>query len=340
MDLIDDDRALVNVLQLAPRISWQDAGDVLDRHPTTLAARWDRLRATGVAWVTAHLLGDPAKMTLSFVDVDCELRGRDAVEAALCAIPEVVSVEESARNRDLVLTVVTPGWEDLTRGILPRFARIPGIVKYQSAMCTALHAGADSWSLEALSAPQRARLRGVAGQRPAGYAGPPPASYWPIVQALSRNGRATAAEIAAATGLHPVTARRQLNRVLAGGTLAFRCEVAQDYCGYPVSCQWFASLPPDERDRAVEVLRGFRGLRLCASTTGTSNFTFIMWMRTAAEVLEIEDRFLAAVPRARIIESSLTVKFLKRVGWMLNPDTTATGEVVVPAPSAEEAASL
>jgi DNA-binding Lrp family transcriptional regulator len=332
MDLTDDDRALINVLQLAPRISWQDAGEVLEKHPTTLAARWERLRAAGVAWVTAHLLGDPAEMTLSFVDVDCELRRRGEVEAALCAIPEVVSVEESARNRDLVLTVVTPSWEDLTRKVLPRFARIPGIVRYQSAMCTALHARADAWSLEALSAPQRAGLRGVTGRRPGPYTGPPPSSYWPIVQELSRNGRATAVEVAAATGLHPVTARRQLNRVLAGGTLAFRCEVAQDYSGYPVSCQWFASLPPDERHRAVEVLRGFRGLRLCASTTGTSNFTFIMWMRTAAEVLDIEDRFLAAVPHARIIESSLTVTFLKRVGWMLNPDTTATGEVVVPAP--------
>ncbi|WP_205761119.1 hypothetical protein [Arthrobacter mobilis] len=53
-------------------------------------------------------------------------------------------------------------------------------------------------------------------------------------------------------------------------------------------------------------------------------------MPSAAEVLDIEDRFLAAVPGERIIESSLTVKFLKRVGVMLNPDSTATGDVVVP----------
>ncbi|GAA3323756.1 MULTISPECIES: Lrp/AsnC family transcriptional regulator [Paeniglutamicibacter] len=331
MDLSEDDRALINVLQLAPRISWQDAGYVLGRHPTTLAAHWERLRTAGLAWVTAHLLGDPAHMTLSFVEIDCELRRRDEVEAALCAIPEVLSVEESASNRDLVLTVTTPSWADLTGRVLPQIARIPGIVKYRSAMCTAMHATADRWNLEALSAPQRARLRTLVSPSASSYAGPPPSSYWPIVQVLSRNGRATAMEIAEATGLHPVTARRQLNRVLGGGTLLFRCDVAQNYSGYPVSCQWFASLPPEERDSAVAVLRGFRSLRLCASTTGTSNFTFVMWMRSAAEVLGIEDQFLAAVPRARIIESSLTVKFPKRVGVMLNPDTTATGEVVVPA---------
>ncbi|MET4538407.1 DNA-binding Lrp family transcriptional regulator [Arthrobacter bambusae] len=336
MDLSEDDRSLINVLQIAPRITWQDAGYVLGRHPTTLAAQWERLRTQGLAWVTARLFGDPAHMTLNYVEIDCELRRRDEVEAALCAIPEVVSVEESASNRDLVLTVLTPSWADLTGHILPHIARIPGIVKYQSAMFTAMHATGDRWSLGALSAQQLARLRTVAAPTPGSYSGPLPSSYWPIVQILSRNGRATAMEIAEATGLHPVTARRQLNRVLNGGTLLFRCEVAQNYSGYPVSCQWFASLPPEERGTAVAVVRGFRGLRLCASTTGTSNFTFVLWLRSAADVLDIEDQFLAAVPQARIIESSLTVKFLKRVGVMLNPDTTATGEVIVPEPRSQQ----
>jgi DNA-binding Lrp family transcriptional regulator len=334
MDLSDDDRALINLLQLAPRISWTDAAAVLDRHPGTLAAHWQRLRACGLAWITAHLLGDPDEMTLSFVDADCELSRRQEVEDALCAIPEVVSLEESARNRDLVLTVVTPSWAAFTRTVLPQLAQIPGLVRYQSGVCTALHTGADSWELDALSTQQRARFRKI--QRPpAGTsAGPPPSSYWPIVQELSRNGRATATEIAQATGLHPVTARRQLNRVLESGTLAFRCEVAQDYSGFPVSCQWFVDVPPDQRLRAAAVLRQIGQLRLCASTTGTSNFTFIMWLRSASNVTDIEAAFLAAVPGARIVESSLTVKFVKRVGWMLNPDTTATGEVVAPRPPA------
>lgn len=91
-----------------------------------LAAQWERLRSTGVAWVTAHLMGDPTAMTTSFVEVDCELRYRVQVGAALCAIPEVASVEESARNRDFVITLVTPGWAELTRIVLPEIAPIPG----------------------------------------------------------------------------------------------------------------------------------------------------------------------------------------------------------------------
>jgi DNA-binding Lrp family transcriptional regulator len=333
MDLSDDDRALLNVLQVAPRISWQDAGETLGRHPTTLAAQWERLRGQGIAWVTAHLLGDLSGTTVSFVDVDCELRLRDAVAAALCAMPEVQSVEESASNRDLGLTVATSSWADLTGRILPKFARIPGLIRYRSVVCTAVHASADSWRMGALSAPQQARLRAHLDPKPKDYAGPLPSSYWPMVQELARNGRATAVDIGVTAGLHPVTARRQLNRVLASGTLTFRCEMAQSYSGFPINCQWYASLPPGERQRAVEVLRGFRGLRLCASTTGVSNFTFMMWLRSPAEIIEIEDRFLRAVPGARIIESSLTVKFLKRAGWLLDKETTTAISAVVPEPA-------
>ncbi len=54
--------ALVNALQIAPRLSWADAADVLGVHATSLAARWARLRKQGVAWITGHLIGDPHDM--------------------------------------------------------------------------------------------------------------------------------------------------------------------------------------------------------------------------------------------------------------------------------------
>ena len=109
MELSEDDLALINVLQIAPRLSWADAAQVLGVHATTLAARWERLRASGV--VLDHRPPDrrPA------ADVPgvrrCGLRNapaRDEVTAALAAMPEIVTVEEAASNRDLMLTVITP----------------------------------------------------------------------------------------------------------------------------------------------------------------------------------------------------------------------------------------
>lgn len=329
MELSADDLELVHALQIAPRISWADAGIVLGKHPTTLAARWQRLRQSGQAWVTGHLLDAPGSNTVSFHDVDCEPERRAAVIRALCSVPEVISVEESARNRDLVLTVLTPSWAALTRVILPQLMSIPGLRKIQTSVATTVHSVGNSWRLDVLSPQQQSEVRTAAPlSAPSGER--LPTAYWPIVRLLAQDGRASAVEIAEATGQHPSSARRQLNRVLASRTVSFRCELAQDYSGFPISCQWFATVPPREQLLAAAHLARYRNLRLCASTTGTSNFTFVLWLRSATEIGEIEATFLDAVPSARIDESAVTINFIKRVGWMLNPDGTATGEVVLP----------
>jgi DNA-binding Lrp family transcriptional regulator len=92
MEVSEDDLRIINALQIAPRISWSDAAGILGVHATTLAARWDRLREAGAAWTTAHLIGDPKQMCLALVDVDCEMRQRAGVTAALAAMTEVVTV--------------------------------------------------------------------------------------------------------------------------------------------------------------------------------------------------------------------------------------------------------
>jgi AsnC-type helix-turn-helix domain len=51
--LDDDDRRLIAALQVRPRASWTELGAVLGPSPLTLALRWARLSAAGVAWLTA-----------------------------------------------------------------------------------------------------------------------------------------------------------------------------------------------------------------------------------------------------------------------------------------------
>src|SRR5947208_1097930 len=147
MELSEEDLRLINALQISPRISWTDAAEVLDVHATTLASRWERLRESGAAWTTAHLMGDPKNACLPF---------------------------------------------------------------------------------------------------------------------LARDGRASAAEIARALGRHPATVQRQLGRVLASRMLSFRCEIAQQYSGYPITCQWFANVPAGQHEAAAAELRAVRNVRFTA----------------------------------------------------------------------------
>ena len=337
MDVSEEDLQLINALQIAPRISWSDAAGILGAHATTLAARWDRLKASGAAWSTAHLIGDPKQMCLALVDVDCEMALRDDVTAALAAIPEVVTVEEAASNRDLMLTVITPTLAHYSGRVMPQFRKIPGLAKYQTSLCTRLHSGGYAWRLNVLDKSQMAALQALAGPEASGPAttgnqgAPLPPSHLDLIPFLARDGRAAAADIARALGRSPATVQRQLNRVLSSGLLSFRCEMAQKYSGYPVTCQWFANVPPGQHETAAAELRSFRNIRLSASTTGRTNFVILMWLHSLADVLNAEQALQLRIPGIQLVESAVVLNAAKRVGWMLNPDSTATGAVVVPA---------
>ena len=337
MEISEEDLQLINALQIAPRISWSDAAGILGVHATTLAARWERLRASGAAWSTAHLMGDPKQMCLALVDVDCEMRLRAEVTAALAAIPEVVTVEEAASNRDLMLTVITPTLSQVSDIVVEQLKEIPGLTKYQTALCTRLHSGGYAWRLNVLDRSQLAALQALAGPEAAGPAtaanqgAPLPQRHLDLIPFLAMDGRAAAADIARALGRSPATVQRQLNRVLASRVLSFRCEIAQKYSGFPVSCQWFANVPPGQHEAAAAELRSFRSVRLTASTTGRTNFVILMWLHSLAEVLNAEQALQQRIPGIELVESVVVLNTAKRVGWMLNPDSTATGAVVVPA---------
>ena len=166
-------------------------------------------------------------MCLAFVAVDCEMNRREEVTASLAAMPEIVTVEEAASNRDLMLTVVTRSLEEFSTKVVSRLKDIDGLLKYQTALCTRLHSGGDAWRLNVLSRAQQTcrsgRWRGPSrsgAERPGAARAPLPASHLALLPFLARDGRATAADIARALGRNPATVQRQLNRVLASRLLS------------------------------------------------------------------------------------------------------------------------
>lgn len=334
MELSEEDLRLINALQISPRISWSDAADVLGVHPTTLASRWERLRDSGAAWTTAHLMGDPKNACLALMDVDCEMHLRPEVTAALAAIPEVITVEEAASNRDLMLTVITQNLGEFSNQLVPRLKEIRGLTKYRTSLCTRIHTSGYAWRLNVLSRAEQQALRALAGPETANPSAPDavvlplPDSHLALLPFLARDGRASAAEIARALGRHPATVQRQLGRVLASRMLSFRCEIAQKYSGFPIICQWYANVPAGQHDAAATELRAVRNVRFMASTTGSTNFVIIMWLRSLAEIMEMELAIQQRIPGIELVESVVMLNTAKRVGWMLNPDSTATGAVV------------
>ena len=145
---------------------------------------------------------------------------------------------------------------------------------------------------------------------------------------LAHDGRASAADVARATGRNPATTRRQLARLITSGVVVFRCEVAQVESQWPISCTFVGRVPAQEHERTAAALATFPGLRLCISTTGDSNVMFTVWVRSLERLLELEVLLGEKLPWLAIADSAVTLRTPKRMGWLLDDHGRATGEVV------------
>lgn len=327
--LLDEDLQLIHALQIAPRASWAELANILESHPTTLAGRWERLTAAGIAWVGAHTIGARTNPLLAFIEVHCELAYKDAAVETFCKFAEIVSLDLSARDRTLLLTVSTDSFESVSERLIQDISTVPGVVSLDVFFATRLHFAGDGWRLNVLDRGQLASVQKLA-TRVENTNEPVPRIAPEVLHALARDGRRTASEIAREVGMSESTVRRQIRLGISRGVIRLRSEIAQDVTGNPLTVQWHGTLPAQLHDKAARVISTIPGLRLCVSTTGRTNFFIVMWLRSVADVLTVEQQLTAAVPELEIRESSVGLQIVKRVGWILGPGGRATGEVVAP----------
>ncbi|SFW78753.1 Lrp/AsnC family transcriptional regulator [Amycolatopsis australiensis] len=324
------DLELLHGLQIAPRVSWAEAARILGSTPTTLAARWARLRREGLAWVTAHRGGDQRRPVLALVEVDCLPGTRADVVRAICADRRAVTVEESTRGRDLLVTTLTHDLDGLTEFVLDDLLAVPGVARQRTSVITTLHRHGGDWRLGALDRWQEAAFEAAAKATRPVRGTAPPEDAGPLLDVLAADGRASAADCARATGRNPATVRRQLGRLLASGTLSFRCEVAQVVSGRPISSTWLVSVSPADQERTIAALATLSELRMCASITGDATIAFTVWTSSLADITRLERLIGERLPWLSVRDSGINLRTPKRMGWLLDPAGRATGEVVPP----------
>lgn len=323
------DLTLINTLQLDPRAPWSRVGKALDLDPVTVARRWARLRDTGTAWVTPQL-GPPhsAQVFTALVEVDCEAGRAPEVAGTLATLPHVVTVEHTSGGRDLMLTVAVPSLSTLSRYLMEVLEALPGVRTTRTQLVTRIYAQGGDWRLRALDARQRARLA-TAGN---GHAAPASRLLTEhdrrLMTRLCVDGRTSLADLASDTGVSVSTARRRLHALLTSGDLVLRCEVAQPLSGWPVCAGVMAHVPGDARDIIAQQLSALPETRLCVAVTGgKANLYYGAWLRSLEDVQQLEYKLAEQVPRLTILDRVVVLRFVKRMGRILDADGRST-EVV------------
>ncbi|SDY31144.1 DNA-binding transcriptional regulator, Lrp family [Modestobacter sp. DSM 44400] len=335
--LDEDDLALVEALQRDPRAPWTSVAEVVGTNAVTASRRWERLRATGGAWVTgAPGPGSHHAQVLAYVDVTCLPSEKTRVAQELAGDAHAVSVDITAGGRDLLLTVAAVDLATLGRYLLERLDRVPGVTGTRARIATRLYAEGSTWRLgvlpstgagvSSLPAIRRAVLDEVDRD---------------LMSALGTDGRASYAALAQATGISQPTARRRVDRLITSGAVLLRTDVAAPLAGLPVMVVLSGDAPAGRLDDAAARLGRLRQVRLSATLAGTPSLLVVAWLSSLEEVHRFERDLVHAVPDVDVVDRLVVLRAVKRMGHLLDSEGRATGAVPMdvwrdPVPSEDE----
>jgi DNA-binding Lrp family transcriptional regulator len=321
--LDEDELALVEALQRDPRAPWTAVADLVGTNAVTASRRWERLRATGAAWVTGTPgPGSQHAQVLAYVDVTCLPSEKTRVAQELAGDPHALSVDITAGGRDLLLTVAAVDLVTLGRYLLERLDRVPGVTGTRARIATRLYAEGSTWRLGVLPSN-------------AGSGSPLPVTRPAVLDEVDRelmsalgvDGRASYAALSQVAGISQPTARRRVDRLISSGAVLMRTDVAAPLAGLPVIVVLSADAPAIRLDYAAARLGRLRQVRLSATLAGTPSLLVIAWLPSLEEVHRFEQDLVHHVPEVDVVDRLVVLRSVKRMGHLLDAEGRTTGTV-------------
>jgi DNA-binding Lrp family transcriptional regulator len=321
--LHEDDLALIEALQRDPRAPWTSVAEVVGTNAVTASRRWERLRDSGAAWVTAAPgPGSYHAQLLAYVEVTCVPSEKTRVAQELAGDAHALSVDITAGGRDLLLTVAAVDLPTLGHYLLERLDRVPGVTGTRARVATRLHAEGSTWRLGVLP-PVGATSRVVPAIRPAVL----DEVDRELMSALGEDGRASFATLASVTGISQPTARRRVERLIGSGAVLLRTDLAAPLAGLPVMVVLSADAPAGRLDDVAARLGRLRQVRLSATLAGTPSLLVTAWLSSLEDVHRFEQELVRRVPEVDVVDRLLVLRAVKRMGHLLDLEGRATGTV-------------
>jgi DNA-binding Lrp family transcriptional regulator len=310
MTTLDDvDRALIHALHLDGRAPFTKIGDVLGVSTQTVARRYRRLRAEASLRVVG--LPDPQRAGQAewMVRLTATPNTARDVALALARRANTAWVKLVSGGTEICVNVSTPAASDhslLLRDI-PRSASITAVSAHQ--LLHRYFGGPTAWlgRAQALDASQVAALTPAIS----GDGKPLTGDDAALLAALQRDGRASLAELATATGWSAATVARRLADLQAGGTVFFDLEVDTGSLGATTHALLWMSVAPAHLDEVGQELATHPELALVAATTGPANLVAHALCPDAAALHRYLTQRLGALDAVRTLETAPVLRTIK-----------------------------
>lgn len=334
--LPETDLAIVHALQMEARAPWARVAETIEVDAGTVVRRWEQLKRHGLAWLTVWPtperwagVTDAAVVRVSPAPAD-----HAAVVAALCALPWVVNLDETAEGL-AALAVGGPGLAILDAKIRWEISLLPGVQLAQSWYLSSVLREDGGWRLRVLSERQQRFLAHSRATETSGVPRPVPAEQAErVLQLLREDVRMPIGRIAEELELSPTTAGRLIDRLTRSAHLRFGCDVALPAAGLGRGAMLF--LETDDPFSVARAAARHPAVHRAFTLASRASVLVACRFHSLTALPEIEQQIFDAATAdsarmrfVRVEDRWPVLASYKRNGRLLNQEGRSSGEVPV-----------
>jgi DNA-binding Lrp family transcriptional regulator len=317
----DLDRRVLHALQIDGRASFARIGEVLGVSDQTVARRYARLRREGVARVLG--LTDPLRLGLTpwLVRVRCTPDAAASVGEALARRPDTRWVSLISGGTEISCMVESRAADQSEVLLLRTLPRTPRVVEVAAHAILHVFYGRDLSPvsrLGPLSPDEAAALVSpdAPGSRAAEPGEPVPLEKGDrrMLDALAVDGRASAAELAAATGWSQTTVRRRMAQLRSAGALYFDLDLDLAQLSPSLRAGLWLEAEPARLAEVGAALTTHDEVAYAAAVTGTANIYASISCQGPGAFYRYLTGPVAALPGLRRTETAPLHRTLKGAG--------------------------
>jgi DNA-binding Lrp family transcriptional regulator len=308
--LTDLDRMVVAALQVNPRASWNRIARALGVSESTVSRRANRLLAAGEVRVSA--VPDPIRCGLGFpvlMQLECAPGAAESVAEELAGRADVRFLAVLTGGFDLVLEAIVPTRSDLSRILVREFNQVPGITRTTTAAVIRNFKTSYDWS-RALLGPAAAELD------------PSPREELTrdgldevdrqLIQLLSADARASAADLAEPLGVSESSVRRRVEALAGSGTVHFGAFVEPARMGFDAPVFLWLDVELSALEQVAAELGRHPEVRYLSATAGATNIAAEVVLADLDGVYDFMTGVVGTLPGIRRSEVTLEVNAIKR----------------------------
>ena len=289
--ILDDlDRRIVSALQIDARVPYGLVAEALGESERTVGRRVQRLQEAGALHLTAIVDELAAGLGLPMsLRVKSAPGMADAVADVLASRPDTRAVLAVTGETAISCELVAVDQDAVHRTLHHELPAIPGLLECRShpvlrhvRMTATWHSGLLPAAAVALLTPDRRR------------SAPPRAPFGEdesaLITLLAADARRSYVDLAEQLGVTPATARRKVERLLAGGTVALRAEIEPALLGYGTELELWLDVEPARIDAVATRLAALPTVSYCGVVAGGSAVNVIAVVDRLASVYDFLTR--------------------------------------------------